>query len=111
MAGGAGVTGAAVTSPAINVQSPPAFSLAWSVPATLAYGKTFTATLTITNTGETSATTVAPTGFSVGGPTGTTCSGPLPATATIAGGGASQAYDYSCTAGGTSGSATVTAGA
>ena len=81
----------------VVVQNPAALSGSWNVPASTGLLATFTAVLTVNNTGDATANAVVPV-TSVGG-TGAAAiaSGPVPATATIPGGG-SATFTYTLTA-------------
>ena len=108
---GATVNAAAVASSAFQVQSAPAFTLAWTVPAAVNRLQTFQATLRVTNSGQATANVVAPTGFTIGGTTGTLCTGPTPANIATLAGAAFADFVYDCTAGNVRANATLTAGA
>lgn len=110
---GSQVNSNTAVSASFTVQSAPAFTLAWTVPAAVNRNQVFTATLRITNTGQATANTVAPGTITYGGTSGagTVCTGPVPASVATLTGGNFADFVYSCTASNTRGTLTLTAGA
>ncbi len=98
---GAAVTAPSATSPALTVQAPAALSASLALPAYVGVGSTFTAAVTVTNTGGAAANAVSPaaplpSGANTGAASGP--AGPLPAGPVSLASGASQTFTWTYTA-------------